>query len=775
MFDLIGNLKKTKNSSAHPAILLKKAIVFPEERVSLVLEDEVIHKAIDLAEENDNLIVFVFQKNGDKSEIGILAEIIRHWSLTSDIIGLTAIGQRRVKVERGFTENSLEMVEVSEIRTTEAKNETEKTELEALSRTLLEQFKKIIQQEKLGLLLENGYLQKDRITPDKVSDLISSILKLDFEEKLMLLETLDIKKRLEILNKKLASEVRVAQAEERIQHQIEEDVTKTQREFILRERLKAIEKELGIFEEQKEYEDLEKKIMESGLPKDAEKRILAEFHRLKQMSGVSAEAPYIRTYLEWIVDLPWSKKSGVSVDLQKAQEVLDADHYGLEKAKERVLEYLAVQKLTRGKEKGSILCFVGPPGTGKTSVGKSIAKALNRNFVRISLGGIRDEAEIRGHRRTYVGALPGRIIQGMRTAGVKNPVFMMDEIDKIGADFRGDPGAALLEALDPAQNNSFSDHYIEIPFDLSDVFFITTANILDPIPPALRDRMEVIEFPGYTEDEKFHIAKKFLIPRVLLNHGLTLNELVLKDNTIIRIISRYTREAGVRELERKISEIARKTALRMASDKPLEVIIVDDGNLADFLGPEEYEITTKEAEDGIGVAAGLAWTPVGGEIIFIEATQVTGKGNLTLTGQLGEVMQESARAALSYLRSKSKELKFDDNFYYKSDIHIHVPSGAIPKDGSSAGVAIACALASMLTKKKIKKELAFTGEVTLSGRILKVGGIKEKIMAAQRGGAKIVVLPADNKKNLIDVPREVRDKLDFRFVRHMNEALKEAF
>ncbi|MDP2664181.1 MAG: AAA family ATPase, partial [bacterium] len=344
--------------------------------------------------------------------------------------------------------------------------------------------------------------------------------------------------------------------------------------------------------------------------------------------GVSAEAPYIRTYLEWIVDLPWSKKSGVSVDLQKAQEVLDADHYGLEKAKERVLEYLAVQKLTNGREKGSILCFVGPPGTGKTSVGKSIAKALNRNFVRISLGGIRDEAEIRGHRRTYVGALPGRIIQGMRNAGVKNPVFMMDEIDKIGADFRGDPGAALLEALDPAQNNSFSDHYIEIPFDLSDVFFITTANILDPIPPALRDRMEVIEFPGYTEDEKFHIAKKFLIPRVLLNHGLTPEELVLKDDTIVRIISRYTREAGVRELERKISEIARKTALHFAQgknfesalkDNSLEKITMDDGNLADFLGPEEYEITTKEAEDGIGVAVGLAWTPVGGEIIFIEA------------------------------------------------------------------------------------------------------------------------------------------------------------
>ncbi|MBI2314983.1 endopeptidase La [Candidatus Daviesbacteria bacterium] len=449
---------------------------------------------------------------------------------------------------------------------------------------------------------------------------------------------------------------------------------------------------------------------------------------------------------------------------------LNEDHYGLEKVKERILEFLAIQKLTEGKGKSNILCFVGPPGTGKTSVGQSIAKALGRKFIRISLGGIRDEAEIRGHRRTYVGALPGRIIQGIRTVGVKNPVFMMDEIDKVGRDFiAGDPQATLLEVLDPSQNNSFTDHYIEIPFDLSEVFFITTANVLDPIPPALKDRMEIIEFSGYTEDEKFHIAKLFLLPRVLSSSGLDGNKLKVADKAIKKIITLYTKEAGVRDLERKLSEIARKVARQVAEGQIKQLLKISEKNLSGYLGPEEYELTLAQQKDEIGVSTGLAWTEAGGDIIFIEARLTPGQGNLSLTGQLGQVMQESAKAALSYVRSKARKLKFDPQFYYKSDIHIHVPSGAIPKDGPSAGVAIAASLASMLTSKAVKKEVALTGEITINGKVLKVGGIKEKILAAHRAGVKTIILPKENKKNLIDVPEEIKKQLKFKFVDHADQ------
>ncbi len=766
--DLFGG--QAKNS--YPVLPLKKMVIFPTAKISLVLEGEKIAETVGRAHEKGHLLVLAVQKNAEKSEIGVLAKVLEHWELSPTIMGLIIEGLRRVKILRESVEDNLRVAEVEELPPVEVKEGEKKTELEALTRRVLEQFKKVIQEEGLVPLAIIEDLQKEYLPAERAADIVSSTIKMDFPDKLTLLETLDIKKRLEILQAKLANELKVAQAEKEIQDKVDKEVEQIQKEFILRERLKAIEKELGIYGEEKEFEDLETRLQKAGLSKEVEKRVMGELHRLKQMPPGSAEVPYVRTYLEWIADLPWSKRSESKVDLKKAREVLDEDHFGLEKTKERVLEYLAVQKLTGGKGRATILCFVGPPGTGKTSVGQSIARAVGRNFVRISLGGIRDEAEIRGHRRTYVGALPGRIIQGVRNAGTKNPVFMMDEVDKIGMDFRGDPSAALLEVLDPAQNNSFSDHYIEIPFDLSEVFFITTANILDPVPPALRDRMEVIEFPGYTDEEKFHIAEKFLLPRVLKTTGVDEQKLTFKDEAITKIVSRYTREAGVRELERKLAEVARKIAVKAAQSEIKDSFLITAANLPDFLGPEEFEETVREEQDEVGISTGLAWTPEGGQIIFIESTSVPGRGNLTLTGQLGDVMQESARAALSYIRSRSKQLGFPDDFYYQSDIHVHVPSGAIPKDGPSAGTAIATSLASMLTGRKVKKEVALTGEVTLSGKVLPVGGIKEKILAAHRAGVKTVILPEENQKNLIDVPEEVRRDLEFKTVKHMDEIPK---
>lgn len=757
-----------ENQKNYPSVTLRRFAVLPGEKISLVLEGKEVIDTITSAVKDDRYIVLTFQKNKEKSGIGILARILQSWFLGPSVIGITVEGLERVRVIKTFLERNVSRAMIEMIK--EIGIET--PELEALSRSVLDQFKELVQMEGVLPFLIVSEIQKDQILPSKMSDLIASVLKLSFHEKLELIETLDAKKRLEILNSKLAKELSIVKAEKKIQREVEKRFGREQREFILREQLKVIEKELGIGKEQKEYDDLEKKIHKSAMPKKVEEKSLKELYRLRTMPPLSAEVPFIRTYLDWLVDLPWSKKSKTKMDFKKAQTILNKDHYGLEKAKERILEYLAVQKLTKGKSRATIMCFVGPPGTGKTSVGKSIAKALGREFVRISLGGIRDEAEIRGHRRTYVGALPGRIIQGMKTAGTKNPVFMMDEIDKVGADFRGDPSAALLEVLDPEQNNAFSDHYLEVPFDLSEAIFITTANILDPIPPALRDRMETIEFPGYTNEEKFSIAKEFLLPRVLKAHGLNSRRLQMEDSAIQKIISKYTREAGVRNLERKLAEVARKVAKKIAEGKTRKKVVITEESLFDYLGPEEFRITMREATDEVGIATGLAWTPVGGEIILVETTLVPGKGNLILTGQLGEVMQESAKAALSYIRGRSKELKFNRGFYRNSDIHIHVPSGAIPKDGPSAGIAIAAALASVLTKRKVKKEVALTGEVTLSGKVLEIGGIKEKVLAAHRAGVEIIVLPKDNEKNLYDIPENIRKKMKFRFVKHMDEVLK---
>lgn len=753
----------------YPAVLLHKAVVFPAEKVPLVFEGIETIRTIGSAIRNGRLILILFKNEKEESSTGVVARIIQHWNLTPAIIGLMIEGLKRVRVIKKVYENGIYKAEVEEYTVEIGK---ESSETEALARHVFGQFKKLIKLEGIIPLVVVEDLQKNHLSSERTSDIVSSAIDLELNEKIKLLETFDVKERLEFLSAKLARELQVVEAEVKIQNEVKKKMDKTQREFILREQLRAIEKELGIYDEKEEFNELERKIKQASLPANTEKRVMKEFDRFKKMSPSAAEAPYIRTYLEWITDLPWSKKSVANIDIEKAKKILDEDHYGLNEAKERVLEHLAVQKLTNGKERGSILCFVGPPGTGKTSVGKSIAKALGRNFTRISLGGIRDEAEIRGHRRTYVGALPGRIIQAMKNAGTKNPVFMMDEIDKVGADFRGDPSAALLEVLDPEQNSAFSDHYLELPFDLSEVFFITTANILDPIPPALRDRMEVIDFPGYTDEEKLHISKKFLLPKIFSSHGLDKGKLWIDRAALGKIISKYTREAGVRNLERHFAKIARKIAKKILENKSDGKMVINEKNLSEYLGPEEFKITMQGEKDEVGISTGLAWTPAGGEIIFIEANLFPGKGNLTLTGQLGEMMQESAKAALSYIRSRSRELDFDRDFYQRSDIHIHVPSGAIKKDGPSAGIAIATSLASVLSGREVKKEVALTGEVTLSGKVLEVGGIKEKVLAAHRAGAEVVVLPKDNEKNSVDIPEKVKDEIKLKFVSHMDEVLK---
>ncbi|MBI5197338.1 MAG: endopeptidase La, partial [Nitrospirae bacterium] len=584
------------------------------------------------------------------------------------------------------------------------------------------------------------------------------------------LEILDpvqrIKKVSEILNK----EMDVLMMQQKIQAEAKGEIDKTQREYFLREQLKAIQKELGEMDErQEEVNEFRRRIAEAKMTEKVLKEAEKQLKRLEKMHPDSAEASTVRTYLEWMVDLPWSKTTKDNLDIKAAKGVLDEDHYDLEKVKERVLEYLAVRKL-KEKMKGPILCFIGPPGVGKTSLGRSIAKALGREFVRISLGGVRDEAEIRGHRRTYVGALPGRIIQGIKQAGTHNPVFMMDEVDKIGMDFRGDPSAALLEVLDPEQNSAFSDHYLGVPFDLSRVMFITTGNLADPIPSALRDRMEIIHLSGYTEEEKLGISRSYLVPRQLEEHGLKAESVILPDAVIRMIVSQYTREAGVRNLEREIANVMRKVAKQIAEGKVKAYRITRD-NLHKFLGVPKYLPEGEQDRDEVGVATGLAWTESGGDIIFIEATVMKGRGGLTLTGHLGEVMKESAQAALSYIRSRAKTLGIAPDILAKHDIHIHVPAGAIPKDGPSAGITMATAIASTLLNVPVNHQVAMTGEVTLRGRVLPIGGLKEKLLAAKRAKIKTVILPKQNEKDLEDVPKHVRQGLEFVFVEVMDEVL----
>jgi ATP-dependent Lon protease len=652
----------------------------------------------------------------------------------------------------------------------------ESTEVKALCNHLTNEFRRAMNLGKTSDFLVFMNIMSEHSSAE-LSDLIASVLDIKPSERQALLEEVNVKRRLEKITEMLAREIKILELERRIASKTQERFEKGAREAMLRERLKTIQNEL-----EKEYKDAGKdddeigeakellqKIKAAGMPEEVEEKARKEVHKLGQMNQFNPEAGYIRNYLDWLIALPWNKESKSNIDIKAAEKILNEDHFGLPKVKERIIEYLAVHKLA-GKMKGSILCFVGPPGVGKTSLGKSIARALGRKFVRVSLGGIRDEAEIRGHRRTYVGALPGRIIQGIKDSETKNPVFMLDEIDKVGTDFRGDPSSALLEALDPEQNTEFSDHYLEVPFDLSDVMFVTTANVLDTIPPALRDRLEIISFAGYTQDEKFHIAKDFLLKKQMEANGLKEDNVEVTDEALKFVITHYTKEAGVRNLERKIATMLRKVARGVAEGKKAKTIIKPT-LVPKFLGPIRFAATMAEKKDEVGLSTGMAWTEAGGDILFIEVALMPGKGSLLLTGQLGDVMKESANAAMSYIRTRAKSLGLDEKFYQKLDVHIHVPEGAVPKDGPSAGGAITTAIVSALTKIPVKRKLAMTGEVTLRGRILEIGGVKEKVIAAHRAGIKTVILPKDNKKDLEDVPKEVMKDLDFNFVSHMDEIL----
>ncbi len=775
--------KKTEEQLIIPDVLpllpVRDVVIFPFMIVPLFVGRERSINAVDAALTKDRLIFTATQMDVTKEDpdpedlyiSGTVCMIMRMLKLPDGRVKILVQGLSRARISKFLQTRPSYTVSIT--KTKEAALPSLSLEVEALMRNVKEQLEKLATLGKV--VFQEVMMVLDNIQdPGRMADLVAANLGLKIEEAQSVLDTLDPVKRLEKVNDYLVKELQVAQMQVKIQSQAKEEMDKTQREYYLREQMRAIKNELGDIEEaSEEMEEFRDKIRKAKMPPEVEKEAYKQADRLEMMHPDAAEAALIRTYLEWLVDLPWSKQTKDTLDIIKARKVLDADHYNLEKIKERILEYLAVRKL-QSKTKGPILCFVGPPGVGKTSLGRSIARAMGRKFVRISLGGIKDEAEIRGHRRTYVGALPGRIIQGIKQAGTVNPVFMMDEIDKIGMDFRGDPSSALLEVLDPEQNNAFSDHYLNLPFDLSKVMFITTANMADPIPEPLLDRMELISLPGYTEEEKLEIAKKYIVPRQLKEHGLSKKLLVLQDETIKAIISGYTREAGLRNLEREVAALCRKVAKKVASGKT-QTSVITPRNLQDYLGVTKFIPEAEQEADEVGVATGLAWTPVGGEILFIESTIMNGKGQLTLTGHLGDVMKESAHAALSYARSRADRFGLKPDFYKELDLHIHVPSGAIPKDGPSAGITMAASLISALTQRPVSKDVAMTGEITLRGRVLPVGGIKEKCLAALRAKVFTIIIPERNKKDLEEIPKDIRKKLKFIPVKHMDEVLDIVF
>ncbi len=761
-----------------PFIPLRNIVVFPYMVIPLLVGRQKSIASIEKALETNKRIVLATQKKGiveeptenDVYSVGVGAEILQILKLPDGTYRIFVKGIQRVRIKKFYTNEPYWKVDVEPIE----KSEAQKTlEQDALMRLILEKF---------SLYAElNKKVPQDIIVsltnatdPDRFADIVAANLLLSIEEKQDLLSTIDVTERLKKIVHYLEREDEILELSRKIDEEVRNKIEKSQKEYFLREKLKEIEKELGeVGEEVGEIGEYKKKMKGRKFPSYVKEKIEEELERLKKIPAMSPESAVIRTYLDWIIDLPWDKRTRDRIDIKKAKEILDKNHYDLNDIKERILEIIAVKKLTKNI-KGPIICFVGPPGVGKTSLGRSIAEALNRKFVHVSLGGIRDEAEIRGHRRTYVGAMPGRIIQGIKQAGVKNPVFLLDEIDKVGADFRGDPTAALLEALDPEQNNAFSDHYIELPFDLSEVLFITTANIVDTIPPALLDRMEVISLPGYIDEEKIEIAKKFIIPKQLKAHGLTKKDLEFSDNALLRIIREYTREAGLRNLERIIMKVMRKVAKEKAEKGSVKVTVTTK-NLEKYLGNPVYPVSMQEKKSQVGVACGMVVTSAGGDIVYIEATKMKGKGNLILTGQLGDVMKESAQAALSYVRSHAKKFGIDPDFYNKYDIHIHVPEGAVPKEGPSAGITIFTTLVSILTEKPINKDVAMTGEITLRGRVLPVGGIKEKVLGAYRAGIKTIVLPKQNKNDLKKIPKVAKNKLKFVLIDNVEEVLKVAF
>ena len=772
----LEELNVTKIPEILPVLPLTGVFVFPKMLFPLEVSGTQSITLIDEAMAGDRLIGVVLLKQPPTCEcshqkedyysIGTSVAILRMAKTADNKAQLLLQGISRFRIIEFVEGKPYLRARVENIEDEEVKD----IEVEALMANLISLFERIV---KLSPFLpqEFGAMAKTITDPGVLADLIASVINATIEEKQKIIEILDVKERLREVTRLVNHQVEILELGSKIQSQVKDDMDKSQREYYLRQQLSAIRKELGETDDEKvEIEEYRAKIEKKNLPEEAKKEAERELARLAKMHPSSAEYTVSATYLDWMTALPWHEKTEDNLDIKKARRVLDEDHYGLEKAKKRIIEYLAVRKL-KPETKGPILCFAGPPGTGKTSLGHSIGRALGRKFIRISLGGVRDEAEIRGHRRTYVGALPGRIIQGIRRAESINPVFMLDEIDKLGNDFRGDPSSALLEVLDPEQNFSFVDHYIDVPFDLSHVMFITTANMLETIPPALRDRLEVIELPGYTLDEKIRIAQRYLIPRQTEANGLKPEQIRFTKNALGHIISGYTREAGVRNLEREIAAICRGVASQVAEGM-IEKISITARDIHKFLGPVRVTSETAARTSKPGVVMGLAWTPTGGDLLFIEATSMKGKGGLTLTGQLGDVMKESATAALSFIRANAEELGIAKDFFEGVDIHIHVPSGAIPKDGPSAGVTMLTALVSLLTNRTVKKDLAMTGEITLRGLVLPVGGIKEKVLAAHRAGVKTIILPKWNKKDLEEVPSKVRKEIAFHFVDEMLEVLR---
>lgn len=759
---------------------LRETVIFPGNNVPIVSGREKSKAALDQAWETNRLIVFVTQKNEriedptpkDLYQVGTACLVKRIVKVDSEY-QLSAEGLVRVYIKNFTQTDGFLEAEIEEIPELYEKNE----ETEALIRTVRDQLRRFLELGGNPLLdpsgLTNWSLIVQNEDPNQLVNSICQLIEFKTIDKQQILEMVSAVERMQRVSELLAKEIRILEISQKISTHTQERVSRMTKEAILREQMKSIEEELGETDQNQEIHEFELKIRKAGMPKEVREKASKELSRLAKMSTYNPEAAYIRNYLEWLTDLPWKPSSRIKVDMKKAAGVLDQDHYGLKKVKERVLEYLAVYKLS-GKINGPILCFAGPPGTGKTSIGKSIAKALGRKFVKVSLGGIRDEAEIRGHRRTYVGSMPGRIIQSIKQSGTINPVFMLDEIDKIGADYRGDPSAALLEALDPEQNNQFSDHYLEVPYDLSNVMFITTANVLDTIPPALRDRLEIINYPGYTTEEKFHIARNYLIPKVLNSHGVKKVNIEVTDEAVFQIIEGYTREAGVRGLERELSSVVRKIARQIAEGEVKKSIRITSVEVRKLLGPIKFLPQLAEIEDMVGASTGMAVTQVGGDVLFIEVTLMPGKGQLQLTGQLGDVMKESAQAAMSYVRSNWRKLGLPEKFFHKFDVHIHVPEGAVPKDGPSAGVPLTTAIVSAFTRIPVRKDVAMTGEVTLRGRVLEIGGLKEKVLAAHRAGIKMVVAPESNEKDLEDIPAKVVKDLQFVFVRHMDDVLKVA-
>jgi ATP-dependent Lon protease len=758
-----------------PLLALKGTVVLPTMVVPLGVGRPKSLAALEAALNGDRIILLAAQKKDDEEnpepdglyQMGTVSRILQ--------VGKQPDGTVQVVVEgivRGHILEFLQTAPFFQVRVELRPDPKEKSlEVEALMRGVTSQFERYARLSR-SVPPEAFMLVMSTEEPGRLADLVAQHIQMRVEERQRFLES-SPRDRLDYLNSLLTKEINILELERKIQNRVRKQMEKSQREYFLKEQMKAIQQELGEKDERTaEVDEYRKKIEEANLPDHVREKALEELGRLEKMPPMVAEAVVVRTYLDWILALPWTVRTEDRLDIKAARSILDEDHYGLEKAKDRVVEYLAVRKLAP-ESKAPILCFVGPPGTGKTSLGKSIARALGRKFVRVSLGGVRDEAEIRGHRRTYVGALPGRIIQGMRTAGSKNPVFMLDEIDKLGVDFRGDPSAALLEALDPEQNSAFSDHYLELPFDLREVMFITTANILDTVPPALRDRLEVIRFSGYIEEEKHHIATQFLIPKQLRENGLRADQLAFTEEALRHIIREYTREAGVRNLEREIATICRKVAREVAEGE-LASEKVTLQNVHKFLGPPKFRYGSAGKRDEVGAATGLVYTEQGGDIITVEAALLRGEGKLILTGQLGDVMKESAQAALSYVRARARRLGVDDGFASRYDVHIHVPAGAVPKDGPSAGITMATALASALTGQPVRKDVAMTGEITLRGNVLPVGGVKEKVIAAHRAGIKTVILPKENEKDLHEIPANVRKKLRFVFVEHMDQVLEEA-